>query len=68
MTIERFVAFIVTPFITIGAGWLAATIGNLVPGVNLNPSDLAALGVTASLAAAAAAIKWLHGSQEGRRV
>lgn len=60
MSIERAVA-ILTPAFAALAGLVTSSVGQLVPGVNLNKTDVTVIFVTGATAAAAAALKWLHG-------
>lgn len=63
MSIERVVALL-TPLFAALAGVITSAAGQLVPGVTLNPADVTALFIAGSTAAAAAALKWLHGRQK----
>lgn len=59
LTISRVVAFVLTPVLTAGA-----TIGSAAAakyGLHVDPTAVAAFGVSVGTATAAAAIKWLHG-------
>lgn len=62
ITIERVVAAL-TPLFAAASGWVSTEVAKLV-NVNIPAGDFTAIFVTGSLAAAAAAIKWLHGRSQ----
>jgi hypothetical protein len=63
LSIERVVAAL-TPVFAAGAGWVTSVVGNNIPGVHIPSGWVAALFSTGAAAAAAAALKWLHGRQK----
>jgi hypothetical protein len=63
LSIERVVALL-TPFFSAGAGWVTSVIAHNIPGVSVPSGWVAGLFATGTAAAAAAALKWLHGRQK----
>lgn len=64
ISIERVVAFIVGPILTVGFGWLTSWLAQNVPGAPVIPAEAAAyVGGAVSLAVAGLIYKWLHGRQ-----
>jgi hypothetical protein len=61
-SIERVVA-VLTPLFAAAAGLVTSAVGQLVPGVTLNKTDVTALFIAGATAAVGAALKWLHGRQ-----
>jgi hypothetical protein len=59
----RFVA-ILTPVFALLAGWLAAWVGNHVPGLTLNQPEIATFMATVVTTVLASAWKWLQGWQQ----
>src|SRR2546421_6720411 len=54
---------LLTPLFAIAAGWLAGVVARIVPGADLNQTQIVAFMTVAATAAIAAAHKWLHGWQ-----
>ncbi|SDI86680.1 hypothetical protein SAMN05444157_0547 [Frankineae bacterium MT45] len=52
------------PFFAIFAGWLAGFVGKNVPGVALDPSQIAAFMLTATTAVLSTTWKWMQGWQQ----
>ena len=65
--IGRFVALL-TPIFAALAGVLAGWVANMIPGVVLDQSQIAAFMVVVSTSALTAAWKWLHGLQQHERL
>jgi hypothetical protein len=65
--INRFAA-IITPLFVIAAGWLAGVVGNAIPGVQLDQSQIVAFMIAVATAALSAAWKWLQGRQQHERL
>ena len=61
--IGRFVALL-SPVFAIAAGWLAGVVASRVPGVQLNPAQIASFMAVASTSALTATWKWLQGWQQ----
>ena len=61
--IGRFVALL-APVFAIAAGWLAGFVASKVPGVTLNPAQIASFMAVASTSALTATWKWLQGWQQ----
>jgi hypothetical protein len=61
MSIEKAVA-LATPLFAAGSAWLTGVVAANFPGLPaVAPGDVTALEITGATAAAAAALKWLHG-------
>jgi predicted anti-sigma-YlaC factor YlaD len=58
------VVVVLTPFFALLAGSIAAWIGDHVPGVKLDSTQLTALIVAVITAVLTMALKWLHGWQQ----
>lgn len=61
MSIERFVAFILTPLLSAAAAWLSGAVAKY--GLHLDPTGIVALTTTGAVGAVTAIVKWLHGRQ-----
>lgn len=61
-SIERFVAFVLGPAVTAGAGWLSLFLAKKW-GVNISGPEITGIFATGGLSAAGLAYKWLHGRQ-----
>lgn len=60
--LPRFVALL-TPFFSVGAGWLAGVVARHFPGVTLDTGAITAFMSAAALSVLGAAWKWLEGWQ-----
>lgn len=60
MSASRWVAFVVTPLLTLAAG-AAASLGAKY-GLHVDPTQVTTYGVAAATAVAGLGVKWLHGS------
>lgn len=61
MSIERFVAFILTPVLTAASAWLTGAVAKY--GIHLDQTGITSTATAGAVGAAAAAIHWLHGRQ-----
>ena len=61
-SIERFVAFVLGPAVTAGAGWLSTFLAKKW-GIHIDGPELAGIFATGALSASGLAYKWLHGRQ-----
>jgi hypothetical protein len=66
-TIGRVVALL-TPVFAIAAGWLAGFVADIVPGANLDKTQIVAFMIAAATAALSASWKWLRGWQQHERL
>jgi len=55
---------LLTPVFAIAAGWIAGVIAHLVPGANLDQTQIVAFMIAVSTSALTAAWKWLQGWQQ----
>lgn len=61
MSIERFVAFILTPLLSAAAGWLSGAVAKY--GLHLDPTGIVTLTTTGAVGTVTAIVKWLNGRQ-----
>src|SRR5664279_95364 len=55
---------LLTPILPIEAGWIAGVVAHLVPGANLDQTQIVAFMIAVSTSALTAAWKWLQGWQQ----
>src|SRR5664279_2469073 len=55
---------LLTPVFAIAAGWIAGVVAHLVPGANLDQTQIVAFMIAVSTSALTAAWKWLQGWQQ----
>jgi len=63
----RFVALF-TPVFVVAAGWFAGLVAQIVPGANLDETQLTTFMVAAMTAALGSGWKWLQGWQQHERL
>ena len=57
---------LLTPVFAIAAGWIAGVVAHLVPGANLDQTQIVAFMIAVSTSALTAAWKWLQGAAAQR--